>query len=150
MLELWVAWSVIWSTSCCLALQLQLCLLCSTICHLAGSASCCLAMSPLRPDCPSLPLLQIWMNVSSLSPWLLDFHTVRFSGSSGCFLFLNCPSFGCAGKHSVSTYTSILAGSQSIASFNNPCSTPLCLPHSTLVENHCFRTWDSGGPFGCV
>ena len=29
------------------------------------------------------------MNVSSLTPWLLDFHTVQFSGSSGCFLFLN-------------------------------------------------------------
>ena len=28
------------------------------------------------------------MNVSSLSPWLLDFHTVWFSGSSGWFLFL--------------------------------------------------------------
>ena len=26
------------------------------------------------------------MNVSSLSPWLLDFHTVQFSVSSGCFL----------------------------------------------------------------
>ena len=27
------------------------------------------------------------MNVSSLSPWLLDFHTVRFSVSSGGFFF---------------------------------------------------------------
>ena len=65
------------------------------------------------PGCPSLPLLPVWMNVSSLSPWLLDFHTVRFSVSSGCFLFLNCccPSFGCARRHSVSTYASILAGS---------------------------------------
>ena len=51
-------------------------------------------------------------NVSSLSPWLLDFHTVQFSVSSGCFLFLSCccPSFGCARRHSVSTYASILAG----------------------------------------
>ena len=39
--------------------------------------------------CPSPPLLLVWMNVSSLSPWLLDFHTVLFSVSSGCFLFLN-------------------------------------------------------------
>ena len=39
------------------------------------------------PGCPSPPLLPVWMNVSSLSPWLSDFHTVRFSGSSGCFLF---------------------------------------------------------------
>ena len=37
----------------------------------------------------SLPLLLVWMNVSSLTAWLLDFHTVWFSGSSGCVLFLN-------------------------------------------------------------
>ena len=62
------------------------------------------SMSSL-PGCPSPPLLPVWMNVSSLSPWLLDFHTVQFSGSSGWFLFLNCcPSFGCARRHSVSTY----------------------------------------------
>ena len=65
------------------------------------------------PGCPSAPLLPVWMNVSSLTSWLLDFHTVQFSVSSGCFLFLNCccPSFGCARRHSVSTYASILAGS---------------------------------------
>ena len=78
----------------------------------AGSTSHCLASSPLCPSCPSPSLLLIWMNVSSLSPWLLDFHTVQFSVSSGCFLFLNCcPSFGCVRRHSVSTYASILAGS---------------------------------------
>ena len=77
----------------------------STIRLLAGSARCCLASSPLRPCCRSPRLLLVWMNVSSLSPWLSDFHTVRFSVSSGCFLFLNCccPSFGCARRHSVST-----------------------------------------------
>ena len=80
------------------------------------------------PGCLSPPLLPVWMNVSSssffffvssLSPWLLDFHTVLFSVSSGCFLFLNCycPSFGCARRHSVSTYTSILAGSFSLLIF---------------------------------
>ena len=38
------------------------------------------------PCCESSPpLLVVWMNVSSLSPWLLDFHTVLFSVSSGCF-----------------------------------------------------------------
>ena len=52
------------------------------------SASCCLAVSP-PPSCPSLSLLPVWMNVSSLTPWLSDFHTVLFSVSSGCFLFLN-------------------------------------------------------------
>ena len=43
----------------------------------------CRESSP--PGCPSPPLLPVWMNVSSLTPWLLDFHTVRFSVSSGCF-----------------------------------------------------------------
>ena len=52
------------------------------------------------PGCLSLPLLLVWMNVSSLSPWLSDFHTARFSVSSGCFLFLTCP-FGCTRSHSV-------------------------------------------------
>ena len=37
------------------------------------------------PGCLSLSLLPVWMNVSSLTPWLSDFHTVRFSVSSGCF-----------------------------------------------------------------
>ena len=37
------------------------------------------------PSCLSPPLLLVWMNVSSLSPWFLDFHTVRFSVSSGYF-----------------------------------------------------------------
>ena len=66
------------------------------------------------PGCPSPPLLPVWMNVS-LYPWLLDFHAVQFTVSSGCFLFLNCcfvncccPSFGCARRRSVSTYASIL------------------------------------------
>ena len=26
-----------------------------------------------------------WLEEYSLTPWLSDFHTVRFSGSSGCF-----------------------------------------------------------------
>ena len=77
--------------------------------HLAGSASRHLAVSPLHPGCPSPPLLLVWMNVSSLSPWLSVFHTVGFSFSSGCFLFLNCCPFGCARRRSVSTYASILA-----------------------------------------
>ena len=37
------------------------------------------------PGCPSPPLLPVWMNVSSLSPWLSDFHTLQFSVSSGDF-----------------------------------------------------------------
>ena len=87
-----------------LAGQLQPCPPRYTICCLAGSASHHLAESS-PPSCVSPPLLRVWMNVPSLTPWLLDFHTVRFSVSSGCFLFLNCccPSFGCARRHSVST-----------------------------------------------
>ena len=69
-LELWVARSV---TGCCLAGQP--CPPRSTLCHLAGSASCGLALHPL-PGCPSPPLLPVWMNVSSLTSWLLDFHIV--------------------------------------------------------------------------
>ena len=62
------------------------------------------------PPCrvSSLPWLPIsipatgLVSVSSLSPWLSDFHTVRFSVSSGCFLFLNCCCpFGCARRCSV-------------------------------------------------
>ena len=60
------------------------------------------------PGCPSPPLLPVWVSVSSLTPSFLDFHTVLFSGSSGCFLFLNCC---CARRQSVSTYASIWAGS---------------------------------------
>ena len=117
-LEPWVAWSI-WLPSCSsrfICTQMWDHLLQqppprST--SLALSSNCCLAASPLHPGCPFPPLLQVWMNVSSLSPWLSDFHTVRFSVSSGCFLLLNCccPCFGCARRHSVSTYASILAGS---------------------------------------
>ena len=72
-------------------------------------ASCHLAVGPLHPSCLSPPLLPVWMKVSSLTPWLLDFHTVQFSGSSGsfCFKISCCPSFDCARKQSMSTYTSL-------------------------------------------
>ena len=71
---------------------------------------------PLRDSspqgCPSPPLLPVWVSVSSLTPWLSDFHTVRFSVSSACFLFLNCcPSVDCGRRHSMSPYASILARS---------------------------------------
>ena len=46
-------------------------------------------LSPLHPSFPSPPLLLVWMNVSSLTPWLSDFHTVQLSSSSGYVLFLN-------------------------------------------------------------
>ena len=73
---------------------------------------CCVS-SPTSPGCPSLPLLAVWVNVSSLTPWLLDFHALWFSGSSGffvCLFVLICCylSLGCVEKWSISTYTSIL------------------------------------------
>ena len=67
------------------------------------SSSRCLAMTPLHPSCPPPPLLLVWMSVSSLTPWLLDFRTVQFPGSSGYFLFVNLllSCFGCARRQSV-------------------------------------------------
>ena len=53
--------------------------------------------SPLRPGCPSPPLLLVWMNVYFLISLVSDFLAVRFSVSSGC-----------ARRHSVSTYAAIL------------------------------------------
>ena len=90
-------------------------------CGTSWSSSCCLACPgpPVPPSCPSLPLLLAWMNVSSLTPWLSNFHTIQFSVSSDWFLFLNllvsllCL---CVRRHSISTYTSILARSQAIFS----------------------------------
>ena len=58
-------------------------------CRTTWSTSCLLAVCPLHPGCSSLTLLPVWLNVSSLTPRLLDFQTVQFSGSFGCFLFLN-------------------------------------------------------------
>ena len=58
-------------------------------CGTTWFASCHLATHPLHPGCLFPPLLPVWMDVYSLNPWLLDFHTVWSSGSSGCVLFLN-------------------------------------------------------------
>ena len=72
----------------------------------------CLAMSPLCPSYPSpplLPLLPVWTNVS-LTPWLLDFHTVDFLAILVIFCFQICCSFHCARRQSVSTCASILVG----------------------------------------
>ena len=111
-LELWVAWSVLLHS---VPPSLSACE-CGTACY----ASLCLAcrgpsaasIHQLPPCCESSPpLLPVWMNVPSLSPWSSGFHTVPFSGSSGYILILNLsfPSFGCARRHSVSA--SILVGS---------------------------------------
>ena len=49
----------------------------STIRHISGSHSQ-VVTSSLHPSCPSPPLLLVWINVSSLSPWLSDFRVVQF------------------------------------------------------------------------
>ena len=102
------------------------CAVCHPVHHNAAALPTLLHNPPPRwvrwppPGCLSPPLLPVWMNVSSLTPWLLDFHTVRFSVSSGCFLFLNCCPFGCARRHSVSAYTSILAGNPILNFYASP------------------------------
>ena len=54
-------------------------------CETAQSTSHYLDTCPLFLGFPSPPLLPVWMNVSSLTLWLLDFPTVQFSGTSVCF-----------------------------------------------------------------
>ena len=94
-------------------------------CGTTQSASCQLAHPvlqpyfaecPLCPGCLFPPILPVLMNVSSLTPWLLDFHTVWFSGSSYYFLFWNLllSFFWLYGEESVSTYASILARSETL------------------------------------
>ena len=55
--------------------------------HPVSQALSCQKSSP--PSYPAPPLRPVWMNVSSLTPWLSGFHTVQISVSSGGFLFLN-------------------------------------------------------------
>ena len=57
----------------------------STVCHLAGSASHCLAVSPLRLGWPNPPTGLD--NVSSLSPWFSDFHKFDFLSVLVVFCF---------------------------------------------------------------
>ena len=122
MLELWVVWSVLLpsSSSQFICKQMWDHPVLNLPPRQVHQPLPCYESSP--PGCPSPPLLLVWMNVCSLTPWLLDFHTVQFSVSSGCFLFLNlcCPSFGCARRHRVSTYASILAGSPMKSIVNTP------------------------------
>ena len=78
----------------------------------AWSASHCLTACPCPLSCPS-PSLPVWINVSSLTPWLSEFHTVQFSVSSGYYYYflICCPFFVCVKRQSISIYASILAGS---------------------------------------
>ena len=71
----------------------------------------CCEYSPRLPISAPPTCLGECFFFNSLVVWL---HTVRFSVSYGCFLFLNllCPPFGCVRRHSVSTNAFILARSQ--------------------------------------
>ena len=64
----------------------------------------------ILPRCLSPPLLPVWMNASSLIPWLSDFHTIQFSGSSGWVVVLLLVMRGSKGY----TYAPILARSPEI------------------------------------
>ena len=71
------------------------------------------------PYCESSPpQLPVSAPPTGLDEWFFSISLVvglpysSISVHSGCFLFLNCcPSFGCAKRHSVSTYAFILASS---------------------------------------
>ena len=76
------------------------------------SSSCCLAASALHPGCRSPPLLPVWVNVSSLTPWLSDFYTVQFSGN---FLFLNLLSFFRLCKEAKCIYLCLYLGWKSLS-----------------------------------
>ena len=81
-LEPWAVWSGLGLGL--LAPQVSLLVLSTTLEYgaaLSAGHHCCLAAAP------SLPLLPVWINISSLNPWLSDFHAVRFSGSPDLFLF---------------------------------------------------------------
>ena len=89
------------------------------------------------PGCLSLLLLPVWMNVSSLTPWLLDFHTVRFSVSSGCFLFLNFLSFFWLWEEAQCVYLHLHLGHKAGYEVLQPLSCPVLTSGSHQVR------WDS-------
>ena len=113
-LEPWVVWSV--------SLPVVPPSLSTRKCGTAQSASHCLA-HPGPLDTTLLLVLSTLVAcllpfyqsgwIFFLIPWLLDFYTVQFSGSSGYFFFLICccPYFGSVRRQSVPIYNSILAGS---------------------------------------
>ena len=84
MLEPWVVWSLLLPSCFSQFIHMQMwdCPVCQQLLCLPWSTR----MHPLHLGSLSLLLLPVWMNVT---PWLSDFRTIWFSGSSGCFLFLN-------------------------------------------------------------
>ena len=77
-LKPWVAWSV--SLSRCSSLfictQIWNHPVCQLMPHPIHQTPPCRESS--LPGCPSLPLILVWMNISSLTPSFLDFHKVQF------------------------------------------------------------------------
>ena len=88
-LEPWVVRSVLLpcSSSWFICTQMWDCPLCQPPSHPVHQQLPCHKSS--LPGCQHPPLLLVWMNVSFLTSLLSDFHTVQYSVSSGCFLFLN-------------------------------------------------------------
>ena len=82
---------------------------CGTTCSARPSPPANALLRVLSTWLPVSTTPMVWVSVSSLSPWLSDFHTVRFSGSSHCFLVFK---FVVVFLLVMSTYASILAGSQ--------------------------------------
>ena len=119
-LEPCVAWSVslpTWSSRF-ICMQKWDCLLCQPQPTPVLQLLPCQESSP--PRCPSPPLLSVWLNVSSLTPWSSDGNSSVLSVLVVfCFQICCCPSFGCARRQSVSTYTSILARSSISCLFDN-------------------------------
>ena len=64
--------------------------------------------TPLHSFSISLPLVLAWVNVTSLNPWLSDFHTAWFSDDSQWYLFCSCNfCCSCARRWGMFTYASI-------------------------------------------
>ena len=63
------------------------------------------------------------LDISSLTPWLLDFHTVRFSGISGCILLLKSLSFFWLCEERQCTYLCLHLGQMYLYSFDRAPST---------------------------
>ena len=100
----------------------------------AWSSSHCLALFALCPSYLSLTILPVWMDVSSLTFWLSDFHTVRFSGSSGYFLFWNfLLSFFWLCKEAKCIYLCLYLGQKSLFGIRGHCEQPRYLSWSTWI-----------------
>ena len=113
-----------WSMGCTISLAPQLFLpvyLHACVGSLSLPATTLPASVHQLPPCPesSPPLLIVSASPTTLNEcfffnsWVSNFHTVRFPGSSGYFLFLNLllSFFSLGEEASISTYTSILAKS---------------------------------------